>query len=163
MCKYADDTYLIVPSCNADTCSAKLSNVETWARVNNLKLNHTKSGEVVFIGRKRRQQINLPPQLPGIARVSAVKILGVTISNTLLVSQHITNVVSSCAQTEYTVRTLRAHGMSNANLHIVYRSVIVAKLLYAASACYGVSTADDRHAATGSSHPTQYPLRTLSN
>jgi len=32
--------------------------------------------------------------------------------------------------------------MSNANLHIVYRSVIVAKLLCAASAWYGFSTAD---------------------
>jgi len=73
-----------------------------------------------------------------------MKILGVTISNTLLVSQHITNVVSSCVQSEYARRTLRAHGMSNANLHIVYRSVIVAKLLYAASAWYGFSTADDR-------------------
>jgi len=71
-----------------------------------------------------------------------MKTLGVTISSSLSVSQHITNVVSSCTQTEC---ALRAHGMSNATLHIVYRSVIVAKLLYAASAWYGFSTADDRH------------------
>ena len=71
-----------------------------------------------------------------------MKILGMTISNTLSVSHHITNVVNLCAHCAD--HTLRAHGMSNATLHIVYRSVIVAKLLYAASARYGFSTADDR-------------------
>ena len=86
MCKYTDDSHLIVPSCSADTCSAELTNVETWARVNNLKLNHTKSDEVVFTSRKRRQQINLPPQLPGIAHISAMKILGVTISSSLSIA-----------------------------------------------------------------------------
>ena len=55
-----------------------------------------------------------------------------------------TTVSYSCAQNEYALRTFRAHGMSNANLHIVYQSVIVAKLLYAASAWCGFSTADDR-------------------
>ena len=30
LCKYADDSYLIVPSSNADTRSAELSNVEAW-------------------------------------------------------------------------------------------------------------------------------------
>jgi len=33
--------------------------------------------------------------------------------------------------------------MNDSTLHMVYRSVIVAKLLYAASAWYGISTADD--------------------
>jgi len=35
--------------------------------------------------------------------------------------------------------------MNDSTLHMVYRSVIVAKLLYAASAWYSFSTADDRH------------------
>jgi len=50
LCNYADDTYLIVQSCNADTRSAELSNEETsW----NVKLNQTKSVEVVFTDHKR--------------------------------------------------------------------------------------------------------------
>jgi len=61
-----------------------MSNVEMRAEVNNLKLNHTKSVEVVFTGGKRRQQINLPPQPPGTAHVLAMKILGVTVSSTLV-------------------------------------------------------------------------------
>jgi len=61
--KYADDSYVIVPSSssNADTRSAELSNVEAWARRNNLKLNQTKSVEVTFTVRKRSQQA-LPPR-----------------------------------------------------------------------------------------------------
>ena len=48
LCKYADDFYLIVPSSNADTRSAELSKVEAWTRRNNLKLNQTKSVEVIL-------------------------------------------------------------------------------------------------------------------
>ena len=51
---------------------------------------------------------------------------------------------STRAQTIYALRSLRVHGMSDSTLKMVYRSVIVAKLLYAASAWYGFSTADDR-------------------
>ena len=98
----------------------------------------------MFTGRKRRQQALPPAPLPGTARVSSVKILGVTISSSLSVSQHVTNVVNSCAQTIYALRTLRAHGRKDSTLHMVYLSAIVAKLLYAASAWYGFSTADDR-------------------
>jgi len=41
-------------------------------------------------------------------------------------------------------RLCTTHGMNDSTLHMVYRSVIVAKLLYATSAWYGFSTADDR-------------------
>ena len=76
-----------MPSSNADTGTAELSNVEAWApaRRNNWELNQTKSVEVIFTGRKRRQQALPPAPLPGIARVSSVKILGVTMSS--IVSQ----------------------------------------------------------------------------
>jgi len=110
LCKYmyADDSYLIVPSStgNADTRSGELSNVEAWAGRINLKLNQTKSVEVMFTGPKRYQQALPPAPLPGIACVSFVKILGVTISSSSSVSQHVTNVVNSCAQNIYALRTL---------------------------------------------------------
>jgi len=43
-----------------------------------------------------------------------------------------------------TVATLRSHGMTNASLHIIYRAVVVAKLMYAASAWWSFTTAADR-------------------
>jgi len=53
-------------------------------------------------------------------------------TSTLSVSQHVTDVVLSCAQTKYDLHTLRALGIVNTTLRVVYRSVIVAKLLDAA-------------------------------
>jgi len=41
--KYADDSYLITPSVNADSRTAELTNIEDWACSNNLKLNRSKS------------------------------------------------------------------------------------------------------------------------
>ena len=43
MHKYADDTYLVVPAANVQSCAAEIANVELWADINNLKLNRTKS------------------------------------------------------------------------------------------------------------------------
>jgi len=49
LCKYADDTYLIVPASNVDTRTAELKNITDWATINNLSLNLSKSEEIVFI------------------------------------------------------------------------------------------------------------------
>ena len=92
----------------------------------------------------RRQQVDEPPPLTDITRVLSIKILGVTISNRLSLSQHVQNVAMSCAQTVHALRTLRSHGVKNATLQIVFKSVAVAKLVYAASAWYGFCTAADR-------------------
>jgi hypothetical protein len=82
--------------------------------------------------------------LPGIARVTSLKILGVTMTNGLSASDHVRGVISSCAQNLYALRVLRAHGMCDAALQAIYRSVIVAKLLYASSAWSGFIGATDR-------------------
>ena len=50
MCKYADDTYVIVPAYNVDTRSSEVNNVEAWAEANNLTLN-----------RKSLWKLSLPP------------------------------------------------------------------------------------------------------
>jgi len=49
--KYADDTYLITPLANADTCAAELQSIEDWAKSNSLKLNHSKSVEIIIMCR----------------------------------------------------------------------------------------------------------------
>jgi len=54
------------------------------------------------------------------------------------VSEHVSTVISSCAKSIYALRTLRSHGMDNEALHMIYTSVIRAKLLYAASAWWGL-------------------------
>jgi len=96
--------------------------------------------EIVFTSSRIRHDAPLPPPLPDIAQVSSLKILGVTLS----VADHVHNVVSSCAQTLHALRLLRAHGLCDAAaLQTVYRDIVVAKLLYAASAWWGFTTAAD--------------------
>jgi hypothetical protein len=146
MCKYADDTYLIIPASQADSRVAELDNVETWSRLNNLRLNRSKSVEIIFINSKRKckSKFQSPPLINGISRVTSLKILGVTITSSLSASEHVRQVLQSSAQTLYALRILRSQGMNNTDLQTVYRSVVVSKLLYASSAWIGFTTAADR-------------------
>ena len=86
-------------------------------------------------GKQTRNAASTPPPLPDIARVSSLKMLGVTVSSRLSVSEHVQNVVSLRAQTLHALRLFRAHGLTcDAALQTVYQGVVVARLLYAASA-----------------------------
>ena len=46
--KYADDTYLIVPSVNSHLIHSEMQHIGFWAESNNLKLNVSKSAEIIF-------------------------------------------------------------------------------------------------------------------
>ena len=82
LCKFADDTYLIIPASNEASRSSELANIQDWAQRNNLKLNCTKSSEVVFTDNRRsRRRAAEPAPLPGIARSRSLKMLGVVISD----------------------------------------------------------------------------------
>ena len=47
--KYADDTYLIIPSSNSQSTITELEHIEKWSTANNLKLNHTNTLEILFV------------------------------------------------------------------------------------------------------------------
>jgi len=53
---------------SSNTRLVELSNNETWAQANNMTLNRFKS--IIFTNHKRRQQVDQPPPLLDIARVS---------------------------------------------------------------------------------------------
>ena len=80
MYKYADDTYLVIPTSNIQSREIELNHVAEWALKNNLKLNRTKTVEIIFRDRKRKQPIPDPPTSPDIQRESQIKILGITIT-----------------------------------------------------------------------------------
>jgi len=147
LCKYADDTYVIILAANAHSRVSEIDNVEAWAHHNNLHLNRQKCVEVLFTSSRTRHAVQPPPPLPDIARVSSLKILGVTVSSRLSVANHVQNVISSCARTLHALRMLRAHGLCDVALQTVYRAVVVARLLYAASARF--TTAADRQRIEG--------------
>jgi len=134
LCKYADDTYVIIPSDKVEKKAIKLENVEKWARANNLTLKCAKCVEIIFHDTRRKRQLVMPPPLSDIPRIQSIKVLGVTITSSLSVAQHVNEVISTSAQTVHAHRLLRVHGMTNESLNIIYRSVVIAKLTYAASA-----------------------------
>ena len=90
---------------------------------------------------KSRRQVNTPPPLPGIQRATSLKILGVTVTNKLSISDHVSNVIRACAQS---LHAIRCHGMCNSALQTIYRAVIVSKLFCASSAWWGFTTAANR-------------------
>ena len=58
LCKFADDTYLILPSGNEGSQLAEIDSIETWAKRNNLMLNRKKSKEIVFVDKKKKRHIS---------------------------------------------------------------------------------------------------------
>ena len=112
VCLSVDDTYIIVPTCNIQSREAELDHVAKCAHANNLKLNREKSAEIVITRKRQRQDYN-PPELPGICRTTSLTILGVNFTNHLSISDHITNVISKCAQSLYALEVLRSHGLSD--------------------------------------------------
>ena len=75
--------------------------------------------------------------------MSVVKILGVTITSGLSMSEHVKAILGSSAQSLYAIKILRSHGLSTSALFHIYRSVIIAKLVYAASAWWGFASQTD--------------------
>ena len=67
LCKYADDTYVIIPASNEASRPAELDNVQRWAEQNNLNLNCNKSTEIIFRDSRRRHTAAEPVPVPGIA------------------------------------------------------------------------------------------------
>ena len=89
LCKYADDTYLIISAVNVNTrCNEanELQHITDWATSNNLSLNLSKSEEIVFVDKRKKHKINTPDTLDGLKRVQHIKILGVTFTNSLSVT-----------------------------------------------------------------------------
>jgi len=93
-CKYADDTYIIIPASNSHTRTTELEHIDSWAKHNNLTLNRAKTLEVIFADKKSKRIVMPPPPLPGITRRTTLKILGVTITNGLSTAEHIQGVIN---------------------------------------------------------------------
>ena len=58
--KYADDTYLICPATNSHTIAAEMTHIAQWADNNNLRLNPTKSTEMIVHNKRYGTQLATP-------------------------------------------------------------------------------------------------------
>jgi hypothetical protein len=94
ICKYADDTTLMVGELSDVNFETEFNNITEWASRNKLKLNLGKTKELIF--HKPRAYCNaLPVALPGITRVSEIKFLGVVFNSTLCLISTLTQLSRS--------------------------------------------------------------------
>jgi len=106
---------------------------DQWVNINNLKLNRSKSKEIVFTKPRSCRQTDLPPRIAeDFERVQQISVLGVTLTYNLSMSTHIDIIITSCARVLYGLRTLRSHGMPPPALHAVFQSTALTKVTYAA-------------------------------
>ena len=66
------------------------------------------------------------------------------ISRRFSVSKHVDELLISCAQSLFALRTLRQHGLPTEALQAVFQAIVVNKLTYASPAWWGLTSADDR-------------------
>ena len=134
----------MIPACNVDSRVKEISNVVVWSRANNLKLNHAKSAEIIFRDNRKRRCIHPPSPLQGIARVTSLKVLGVTLTDGLSVTPHVDDAIAMSARSMYAICVLRSHGLEASALQQVFRAVVVTKLTYAAPAWWGFTTSAEQ-------------------
>jgi len=144
--KYADDTYLLVPACNDHTVSDELLSIEHWAEANNLKLNISKSMEMlIFASTRIRAKISCnPPPVLGIVRVDCIKVLGVLIDESLTFKAHISSACNTAAQSLYAIKILKAHGLDSHSIFAISSATVVSRLTYAITAWWGFISAADK-------------------
>jgi len=144
LCKYADDTYLLVPAINTQNIPKELQHIADWVSANNLKLNCAKSQEIIVHNPRRKRQFIYPSVIPGIKRVSILNIFGVTVSGTFTFHSHVDALIEETSRSLYAIKTIRAHGLDGNALWDVTRATMVAQLLYASPAWCGFLKANEK-------------------
>ena len=135
MFKYADDTYLLIPASMSYSVPHELENIASWADNNNLKLNLTKSKEMIIHGNSRSSAE--PAPTPNIPRVNSMVILGIIISSNLSMDTHITNLAASANSSSYALQTLKRMGMKSERVWNVCRATLISRLVYGSPAWRG--------------------------
>ena len=106
-----------------------LQNVKAWAATNCLKLNLSKTKEIVF-KRPRVQYFHMPPPLVDIEQLDCCKLLSVIFQSNFKIDSHIQFILS---QRLYLLKLLRHQCLPDAQLSVIANAVglIISRLLYA--------------------------------
>ena len=67
-----------------------------------------------------QEMMSHTPLLTGVKRVTMMKMLGVTVTNTLSVAEHVQAILRACAPSIHALRILCCHGLNDTALQIAY-------------------------------------------
>ena len=133
--KYVDDTsvFEIVPSCSPSYLPLIANGINKYANQRNMRLNEKKCKEMVISFLKYQPSPVLPMFLNGaaIVRVSSFKLLGVTLSNDLSWNDHCDEMLKKACKRLYALRSLKAAGLNQKGLVLVYCSLVRSVVEYA--------------------------------
>ena len=102
-------------------------------------VNVDKTKEIVFHRPSARSL--LLSAITGVEQVS-VKLLGVTLSNTLRIDEHVKNILTICNQRCHLLKCLKGQGLPSAQLNIVFCAIILSRILCALPAWGGFLTVE---------------------
>lgn len=119
----------------------ELRAVQEWATASNLKLNASKSKEMLVA----RPLVILahPPPPHDIELVTEMLILGVIRRGDLHASSHMHHILSLCTNSFHTLRVLRWHGLFTEALSTVTGATTISCLLCASPALWDLPSAED--------------------
>jgi len=125
---YADDVTIIEPIfANSDCCPThNFKSFQEWVTACRMVINYNKTKQIIF-----RRQKHCNPTFPGITAADNVKVLGVDWESSLSWRSHFDRLLKVSSQRLYIIRILKPF-LSTDQLCLVYKSIIVSLLLYAA-------------------------------
>jgi len=139
--KFADDTTLLVPEHSRVDLATEFTHILAWAKTNKLKLNITKTKEIV-LHHPRARSLHMPLPVNDVEQVASAKLLGVIFKSNFKMNDHVDFVMSQCSQRVYLLKLLRSQGLSARQLDQVTHALIVSRLLYALPMWCGFLTAE---------------------
>ena len=127
--KYADDLTLSVPvSAHQDHSLIEVNSIQHWAVTNRMKLNLTKTWEMVVHGRISKP---LPPLVQGIERKSWLKLLGIIFQeNPSDWDLHVDNLLRRAGSRLYILRVCKHFGYPKEQLTKLFDLLIMSLFLY---------------------------------
>ena len=148
--KYADDTYFFIAASSSNLADQEIDHINGWAKANNLQLNFKKCAEIIFRPKSKSRIFNtaflidnVPLLNSGIPRLSEIKVLGVTLTDTLSFAPHLKNIITKASPSLFALKTLKSHGLQGANLHYVCTAYLYNQLTYAIPSWRGFANSED--------------------
>src|SRR6218665_3869551 len=98
-----------------------MENISRWTKHNNLRLNESKTMEMIVF---RKKDIIIPAILKNAIRV--------TLSSNLTFEEHLNKILSKATSSTYALGTLKSHGLTGSALHEITKATTMTQVMYAA-------------------------------